>query len=96
MIVLIPKIENPQKVTQLCPISLCNVVFKLVTKTIIARLKSILLGVVAPTQSSFVLERSITDNVIIVLEILHTMRTRARKKGIMAVKIDLEKAYDRV
>lgn len=91
-LVLIPKVENPQIVTQLRPIGLCNVAYKTITKMIVNRLKPILSKLVAPTQSSFVPGRQISNNIIIVQEILHTMRRKKGRKGFMAIKLDLEKA----
>jgi len=95
-LVLIPKVENPQSVTQLRPIGLCNVVYKAITKSIVNRIKPVLAKLIAPTQSSFVPGRQITDNIIIVQEMLHSMRRKKGSKGFMAIKIDLEKAYDRL
>ncbi|KAH1089875.1 hypothetical protein J1N35_017132 [Gossypium stocksii] len=43
----------------------------------------------------FITERNITDNVIIAQEVLHSIRAK-KKLQWMAIKIDLEKAYDRV
>lgn len=56
-IVLIPKEQNPETISQLRPISLCNVAYKLVTKVITNRLKNIMSELVCPNQSSFVKER---------------------------------------
>ena len=92
-ITLIPKIPHPQLASQFRPISLCNVCYKLITKVIVQRLKNILPELVAPTQTSFVLGRQIGDNIVIMQEILHTMRKMKGKTGWMAIKIDLEKAY---
>ena len=36
------------------------------------------------------------DHVIIAQEIIHSLRNRKRKEGFIVIKIDLEKAYDRL
>lgn len=51
---------------------------------------------ILPYQSSFIAGRSITDNVIIAQEIIHSMRLKKGKRGWVAVKVDLEKAFDRL
>ena len=45
-ICLIPKVNCPQKMTEFKPISLCNVIYKLVSKVLPNRLKKILLEVI--------------------------------------------------
>lgn len=49
---------------------------------------------VNPCQSSLIPHRQSRDNVIVAQEIFHSMRVRKGKKGWLAIKIDLEKAYD--
>jgi hypothetical protein len=57
----------------------------------------VLLAIISPQQSAFVPSHLITDNILVAYEALHTMKTRMRgKKGYMAIKIDMSKAYDRV
>lgn len=95
-IALIPKVEHPEKAAQFRPIGLCNVGYKIITKVIVNRLKPILPTLISNTQSSFVPGRQITDNIVIMQEVLHTMRRKKGAKGYMAIKIDFEKAYDRL
>lgn len=59
------------------------------------RMKPIIREIIGGEQSSFVPGRQITDNVLTYQEVIHSMRKKTRKKGIMLLKIDLEKAYDR-
>ena len=61
-----------------------------------SRLRKILHKLISPTQAAFIPGRWIAENQIIVQEILHSFKTRKVKSGLMAVKIDLQKAYDRV
>ena len=53
-IILIPKIANPVKVSDFRPISLCNVVHKIMSKMSSNRLRKILPEVSSPTQSAFI------------------------------------------
>ena len=96
-VTLIPKVKDATLMTQLRPISLCNVLYKIVAKVLTNRLKTILPRVISPTQSAFVPGRLISDNYLVAAEVAHYMHKRSsRANGLMAVKLDISKAYDRV
>jgi ribonuclease HI len=96
-IALIPKVANPRTVSEFRPISLCNVIYKVLSKVLANRLKPILHAIISPTQSAFIPGRLITDNILAAYETMHTMQTRMWSKvGYMGIKLDMSKAYDRV
>ena len=95
-LVLIPKVNHPENFTQLRQISLCNVIYKVITKTMTNRLNMIMPSLTAQNQSSFIPGCQIVDNIIIYQEALHSMRNRRTETGLMTIKIDMEKAYDRL
>ncbi|KAH9666643.1 putative ribonuclease H protein [Citrus sinensis] len=95
-LVLILKVDHPTSLKMFRPISLYTVAYKTVTKIIANRLQALLPKLIGPHQTSFVPGRHIVDNIVIAQEVVHSMRKKTGKRGLMAIKVDLEKAYDRL
>ena len=92
---MIPKVKSPENITEFRPISLCNVIYKLISKVLANRLKVVLPTVVSENQSAFQAGRVITDNILMAFETLHYMKNhQSGKSGFMALKLDMSEAYD--
>ncbi|KAL8098318.1 hypothetical protein AgCh_031186 [Apium graveolens] len=85
-IALIPKKKHPQVMIDIRPISLCNVVYRIISKVLANRLKRIIDAIISDTQSAFIPGRLITDNIMIAHELIHYMKRKTtRKQGWMAL-----------
>jgi len=93
---LIPKKLGASNVQQFCPISLCNIIYKIISKILANRLKPLLAKFISPLQTAFVPNRLIHDNSILAYEMLHTLKSKRGRGGLIAVNIDMEKAFDKM
>ncbi|KAA3461894.1 reverse transcriptase [Gossypium australe] len=88
-IVLLPKTVQPLNMANFRPISLCTILYKISSKNVANRSQQ--------AQSSFVPGCLISNNVLLAYEILHSLKQkRTKEKCLMALKLDMSKAYDRV
>lgn len=93
---LIPKCSNAINLKNFRPIRLYNIRYNIITKIIVNGLKPLFTNLISPTQSSFLPSRRTSDNAIIVQEVINHFRKIKGKKTNMILKIDLEKAFDRL
>lgn len=73
---LILKKSKPSAPVEFRPINLCNVVYKIVFKTLVNRLKLWLSSLISPSQLAFVAGRSIFDNIVTTHEVAHAMHAK--------------------
>ena len=91
---LIPKSPRADRITQFRPIALINVIFKIISKAFASRLDPIANRIISPTQTAFLKGRFILDGALALLEVVHELKSN--KLGGVLLKLDFEKAYDRV
>ncbi|CAL1352559.1 unnamed protein product [Linum trigynum] len=97
IITLIPKVANAEFMRQMRPISLCQVFYKIISKVLTSRLAVVLPFVISDTQNGFIKGRDISDNILIAQEVMQFLKTKTQGRDRwMALKLDMEKAYDRV
>ena len=95
-IALIPKIENPSQTHHFWPISLCSTMHKTIAKILVNRLRPLLSKIISPVQSAFVPGRSIHYNILMTHEIMHKFKILKGNTAWVGLKLDMEKAYDRL
>lgn len=94
IICLTPTGNSPESLHQFRPISLCNVLVKIVSKILANRLKPLMPKLTGRYQASFVPGRSTIDSIVVVQEVVHSLKRKKGSRGAFILKLDLEKAYD--
>ena len=92
-ITLIPKESGTNDPSKLRPITLCNVIYKIISKVIANHLKPLLPLIIYLEQVGFVEGIQILNGIILVHETIHSLKD-TRTPG-MLLKLDLSKAYDK-
>lgn len=83
-IVLIPKVSKPLNMSKFHPISMCNVIYKLVAKVNTNKFRKILDECIDKSKSAFIPRRLISDNVLLAYELFHTFgQKRGARKALM-------------
>ena len=93
-IALLPKSEDRIRIQNYRPISLLNTLYKIVAKVYANRMKPLLHNWILPSQTGFVPNRCILDNVFLAFEAIAW--TRENQQELTMLLLDFEKAYDRV
>lgn len=94
VITLLPKKVDAVKIQPYRPIYLLNVRFKTFTKVLTNRITLIAHKLIRPSQTAFLPGRYIMEGVVILHETLYEMH-RKKSSGVI-LKLDFEKAYDKV
>ena len=94
VITLLPKMAEANRIQQFRPICLLRCIYKLITKTLCLRLDPYASKLFSVQQNAFIKGRNILDGIMSLHEIMHHMHVK-KKTGII-LKLDFEKAYDKV
>jgi hypothetical protein len=92
-VALIPKYDNPCTFDQFRPISLCNNIYKKISKLIVNRLKDLLSDNISYEQFGFLKEHQIHEEINLAQEDLHSIHIG--KKKAITFKVELSKAFNR-
>ena len=95
ILTLVPKKDEVKMMKDYQSISCCNVLYKIISKTIANWLKSVLPQCITLNQSVFIKERLLMENVLLAMEIVKDYH----KDDISprcAMQIDISKAFDSV
>lgn len=95
-IALIPKSNTPTQTSHYRPISLCPMIYKIISKILVNRLRPLLDHLISPFQSAFVPGRSIHDNILLTHESMYKFKNLKTKTAWTAIKLNPEKACDRI
>nr|XP_025670679.1 uncharacterized protein LOC112770555 [Arachis hypogaea] len=88
------KFTSAKKIKDLRLISMVGCVYKVISKMLVRRMRAIMPRLVGETQSAFVKGRKIHDRALITCKTVQWIKMR--KKEAVIIKLDFQKAYDRI
>ncbi|KAI0493880.1 hypothetical protein KFK09_024006 [Dendrobium nobile] len=94
LVVLIQKSTNPLTPFYYHPLSLCNSIYKIVANVNLNRLVLVFPRIISEEQLAFVKERYISDHLLLAQEIFSKLRYSKACNGYLAIKLDMEQAYN--
>ncbi|KAG9446327.1 hypothetical protein H6P81_012455 [Aristolochia fimbriata] len=94
IIKLVPKKEGAENVRDYRPISLISGLYKIIARVLASRLKKVSASIISLQQSAFIKSRQILDAAMFIHEATHWFKKE--RKSAFILKLDLEKAFDRV
>ena len=93
-IVLLPKKDGAEDISEFLPISLIHAFAKIIAKILANRLAPFMNNLVSKSQSAFIKTRSIHDNFMFVRGFIR--RLHRTKTSALLLKLDIKKAFDSV
>lgn len=93
-ITMVPKIKTPLTISDFRPISVLNLIPKLISKILSNRLRPVLPLLISKNQTAFIQGRQISENFVTTRELLH--HVSCRKSAAIFAKVDFRKAFDTV
>ncbi|XP_021744425.1 uncharacterized protein LOC110710441 [Chenopodium quinoa] len=78
LLVLIPKVKNPETAEHFRPISLCNTIYKCISKCLANRLKAVLPDIISDSQHTFIPGRYMEDNILLSHELMHLLNKQIK------------------
>ena len=92
---LIPKNAGADSLENYRPISLCNFIYKIISKVLANRMQKVIHKIISPNQAAFIKGRSIHHNILLANDLVKDLHSKARGTKI-CFKADLRKAFDSV